>query len=456
MKLKFCISMKSRIWGILMALLALGAFVLLPNAASQQQFPRYTISVLGTLGGTFSEADGISARGALTGNSTPPGDSEVHGFLLENGVMTDLGTLGGQNGAVPEAEPEPNDRSQVVGVSETSTPDPNAENFCSFTAFFNSPNTCIPFIWQGGVMTPLPMLGGNNGTAWQINNRGQATGIAENATFDPACPTPELEAKPVIWEDGKIQELPTIDGDLDGATQSINDSGQVVGFSGNCTAGFPFTTFHAVLWQRDPSGWTATDLGNLGDSSLTLAFGINNRGQVVGQAGTACRNAGGCGLPGNAAFHAFLWQNGTMTDLGTLPGDVVSWAETINVKNQAVGTSFDAAGNMHPFIWQDGAMTDLNALIPSDSPWFLLEALGENDRGQIVGFALNILTGEVHGYLATPCDGNLVEGCGVNAGAAATQPRTPQRIVIPEEVRKLLNQRRGLWRRIPVVSQPKN
>lgn len=439
-----------------MTLVASGVPVRLASQSQTANFLHYAITDLGTLGGTFSEADGISSRGALTGFSTLPGDSQIHGFLLENGVMTDLGTLGGQNSVVPEAEPEPNDRSQVVGVSETSTLDPNAENFCSFTGFFSSPNTCVPFIWQDGVMAPLPLLGGNNGTAWQINNRGQATGIAENATFDPACPTPELEAKPVIWEDGRIQELPTIDGDLDGAAQSINDSGQVVGYSGNCTAQFPFTTFHAVLWQHGPGGWTATDLGNLGASALTLAFGINNRGQVVGQAGTPCLNAGGCGLPPpfqDATFHAFLWQNGKMTDLGTLPGDVQSWAETINAKNQAVGTSFDVAGDMHPFIWEDGVMTNLNALIPADSPWFLLEALGGNDRGQIVGFAFNTLTGEVHGYLATPCEG---EGCGAGASAAASPARTTRKIVIPEEVRKLLNQRRGLWHRVPVVSQPKD
>lgn len=52
-----------------------------------------------------------------------------------------------------------------------------------------------------------------------------------------------------------------------------------------------------------------------------------------------------------------------MTDLGTLPGDVVSWAETINNRGQAVGSSFDASGNPRPVIWEDGAMADLNTLI---------------------------------------------------------------------------------------------
>lgn len=324
---------------------------------------RYTITDLGTLGGTFSEADGISNTGAAAGNSTLPGDSVVHASVWQNGVITDLGTLGGPNSVAPEAEPQPNDRGEVAGASDTTTLDPNAAAFCGVFTFLSDPYTCRPFVWRHGIMTELPTLGGNNGVAWQINNRGQVTGIAENATPDPSCSTAEPEGEPVIWEGGEIHQLPTVSGDLDGATQAINDHGQVVGFTDNCIAGVPFTSFHAVLWERQAQRWTATDLGNLGGTTLNLAFGINNRGQVVGQAGTKCRHAGGCGLPGNAAFHAFLWQNGVMTDLGTLPGDVVSWAEEINSKGQAVGTSFDVNSDMHPFIWQDGVMTDLNALI---------------------------------------------------------------------------------------------
>jgi probable HAF family extracellular repeat protein len=149
-----------------------------------------------------------------------------------------------------------------------------------------------------------------------------------------------------------------------------------------------------VLWQREGHNWTATDLGDLGGTEWNLAFGINKRGQVVGQSG----------LPGNMAFHAFLWSEGMMTDLGTLPGDFVSWAETINNSGQAVGASFDASGNARAIVWEDGAITDLNTLIPPGSPWLLWEALGNNDRGQIVGPALNTINGEFQGYLLTPCD----------------------------------------------------
>jgi probable HAF family extracellular repeat protein len=107
-----------------------------------------------------------------------------------------------------------------------------------------------------------------------------------------------------------------------------------------------------------------------------------------------------------------------MINLGTLPGDVVSVALSINNRTQVVGLSFDASGNVRPVLWQNGGITDLNILIPAGSPLSLLETLGTNDRGQITGYALVIATGEIHGFLATPCgegDDNCGKGVGENA-----------------------------------------
>ena len=73
-------------------------------------------------------------------------------------------------------------------------------------------------------MTGLQTLGGNNGTANQINNLGQAAGTAENSTSDPACPAPQvLQFKPVVWENGRVQELPTSIGDPEGVAFAINN-----------------------------------------------------------------------------------------------------------------------------------------------------------------------------------------------------------------------------------------
>lgn len=66
------------------------------------------------------------------------------------------------------------------------------------------------------------------------------------------------------------------------------------------------------------------------------------------------------------------------------------------------GISLDANFNPRAFVWQNGVMTDLNTVIPTDSTLYLLVACSINAKGQIVGFAVDTITNEIHGYLATP------------------------------------------------------
>jgi probable HAF family extracellular repeat protein len=89
----------------------------------------YTVTDLGTLGGTFSLAGSMDNRGQVVGYSSLQGGTPVHAFLWQKGTMTDLGTLGGPNSlaVAPLAQ-----RGEVAGLSETSTPDPLGEDFCGF------------------------------------------------------------------------------------------------------------------------------------------------------------------------------------------------------------------------------------------------------------------------------------------------------------------------------------
>lgn len=401
---------------VLLALLAL----LVPPAAQPQT--HYNITDIGTLGGTYSQANGLNNSGSVVGFASPLGDQAVHAFVWRKGVRTDLGTLGGPISAVSEDYPL-NDHGTVAGFSNISTPDPNGEDFCGiqFTLI------CLPFVWQDGVLTPLPLLGGNNGDASSINNRGQIVGSAETPTPDPTCAFAFLQNEAVLWENGHVQELPPLPGDPVGNAIEINDNGQVVGATG-CVNG----NVHAVLWQNG----TPIDLGNLGSESFNLAFAINNRGQVVGQSTLQ-----------DGTFHAFLWQNGVMADLGYLPGLPVSLANGINNKGQVVGISFSGGDSSAvAFVWQNGKMADLNTLIPVNSPWFLLEALGVNDRGEIAGFMFNTSNGEVHGYLLTP-----IRGSENNAPAARTNATSRAPVALPENVRQVLRRRmnvRDRWLRL--------
>lgn len=90
--------------------------------------------------------------------------------------------------------------------------------------------------------------------------------------------------------------------------------------------------------------YSVTDLGTLDGNRFTSPFRINDLGQVVGQSsGTT---------PGGSAF---LWQNGKMTNLGTLGGSN-SVAFDINNSGQVVGNSLTSSGQTHAFVWQNGKM----------------------------------------------------------------------------------------------------
>jgi probable HAF family extracellular repeat protein len=72
----------------------LGMLALAPGTALA--VPAYTITNLGTLGGSFSFGNGINARGQVTGESFTAGNSSIHAFLWDPVAgMQDLGTLGG-------------------------------------------------------------------------------------------------------------------------------------------------------------------------------------------------------------------------------------------------------------------------------------------------------------------------------------------------------------------------
>jgi probable HAF family extracellular repeat protein len=348
----------------------------------------YNVTDLGTLGGTFSIAVQLNNSGFVTGLSNLPGDTAQHAFLWRNGVMTDLGTLGGpSSGAgLPASE-----NGEVAVFAQTATPDPLGEDFC-FDIPFPSHLTCLPFVWRNGVRIVLPTLGGYNAAGGWINSRGEVAGVAENTTPNRKCgPNQVLHSVPVVWQLShpvRIRQIPTWPGDTDGIAVAINDHDQVAAFSGACSLEIGST--HAYFLENS----VLTNIGNLGGST-TIPQAINNKGAVVGFSN----------VRGDRFVHAFLWQDGMrMADLGTLEGDVVSAAYGINERTQIVGESDDMNGNPRPYIWQNNVMIDLNSLIPATSPLFLLVATGINEAGEIAGFGLQTTTGEIHPFLAIPAN----------------------------------------------------
>ena len=275
-------------------------------------------------------------------------------------------------------------------------------------------------------MMALPTLGGNNGQASAINNRGQIVGISETTVQDSGC-SPSKPGKiisPVFWERGEVRALPTVAGDPDGFVQGINDQGQAVGSSGTCTN----IATHAVLWEND----TAFELPNLGQDG-NAAYAVNDHGQAVGYVSTT----------DGTTIVASLWPNGVhsaVTNLGILPGDGAAFATGINNRSQVVGSTFNSQGWSRGFIWQDNVMTDLNTLISKDSNLSIIAASNINERGQISGMAIVLSgpdAGNIHAFLATPAHQSMGRSV---ADVAPTRPQSN----LPANVGEQHSQRFGL------------
>jgi probable HAF family extracellular repeat protein len=380
--------------------IALTAFATLAEAQTVSGPPHYTVIRLPTLGGLSSNGyGGVTNNRLVSGDSSLSGDTTEHAFVWgwRDGVMTDLGTLGGMNSSVPWAQK--NNLGLIVGQAQGSQTDPLGEYWGVAYGCLNgaqgicdgSHNVQLGFVWQNGVMKPPlpPLPGGHNSTATGANNLGQVVGWAETGTEDSKCVLPQkLEIHAVVYEPVgpvfyKPYALPTFPGDHLAAAFGINDKGDVVGGSGKCgtpatSAQNPAVLVHAVLWRNG----RVFDLG--GSSGFqgkmnNLALAINNAGQIAGIRDTS----------DDATTHAVLWQNNsamTMIDLGTLPGDVLSVTADMNAKGQVVGSSCDANFSCRAFLWEKGlGMIDLNSLIPTGSPLYLTGADGINDFGEIAG-----------------------------------------------------------------------
>ena len=92
--------------------------------------------------------------------------------------------------------------------------------------------------------------------------------------------------------------------------------------------GFP--EIRGVLWRNGE----IVDLGTLEGGFESFANAVNNRGQVVGFSLNTVPDA--CSLFVATQTRAFLWQDGAMQDLGTLGGPDAN-AELINDRGQIAG-----------------------------------------------------------------------------------------------------------------------
>jgi probable HAF family extracellular repeat protein len=361
---------------------------------SQVENVVYEITQLPSLGGTASGGNGISNQGRVVGSSNLPGDDNAHAALWQNGSLIDLGTLGGPNSNV--AWPGLNSQGMIVGIAETTEPG-GANWSCRFFFPSTTGNQCLGFVYENGVMTPIPTWpGGTNGFATGVNNRGQVVGWAENGVEDPTCNTPVVHQFRGFMLDtrtGEMTELTPLPGDSTSTGNAINERGQVVGISGECSnAVGGFSAQHAVLWEPDG---TAIDIGNLGGEAWHTPMDINEGGDVVGFGNPET-------VPGDAfGIQAFYWsKQSDIVALGVFDGDDTSQALGINDRGQIVGLSRGPNGN-RAFLWEGDELIDLNDRAPGYDGT-LLVAGHINDAGVITGVALDADTGDEVAFVATP------------------------------------------------------
>ncbi len=362
-------------------------------AVTVTDLPFYSLTDLGTLGGTESFGTAINASGQVTGYSYTSGNAAIHAFLY-TGSMVDLQLAAATSypSCIDSTDTASygyglNDSGEVVGQCY---PGVNGDG----DAFLYSNGVMVDF----GPQVPCGDLyvcqGEGFGEAWAINDSGQMTGTASVAAgtttlypFDYpfVCDTgggclslnSSAVSQPYYYNVG--------------AGLAINSNGEVAGYESiqDNTGSSNLTAF---IWDGNPSD-AAQLLSTLGGTE-SYALGINATGQVTGWSTTA-----------SGAEHAFLQSNDSMLDLGTL-GGTASVGQGINASGEVTGYYSTPSNVTHAFIWSNEQMVDLNALLdPSNAlaPYVTLqEGFGINDSGWIVADGVDSRTNQTHAYVLVP------------------------------------------------------
>jgi probable HAF family extracellular repeat protein len=263
--------------------------------------------------GWFHRIAPLAAALALVAHAQSPGPLARTKAQPSGWTLVDIGTLGGP-GSYGAAVSE---NGIVVGCSDV------------------NPAGVHAFVYAHGVMRDLGTgteSSDGNACALAVNNAGVVAGRAS---------TGEL----VVWNADAVTKL-----GIHGNVAAMNDAGAIVG-------SYKDTGTERAFVFKDGH---LTDVGAVAGNVPSFATSVNGQGEVVG----------------SANGHAFLYADGALRDLGTLGGNN-SVAKSINDRGQIVGFSSDAHGQPNPFIYE-GAMRAL----PGGS---YSEALGINNRVQVIG-----------------------------------------------------------------------
>jgi probable HAF family extracellular repeat protein len=300
--------MKSNRAGAGLVFLWAWALMFVVVAVAQAAPPqRWSVVELGALRSEGSNAWTLNNRGDVAGSSTAFSSgffSTFHAFIWQNGVMTDVGaSIGNPSGSANSLIAAINDRGTAVGSASPgevyvwNDGVPSALGIAGQASGINKSGAIVgttqtgpisrggqflAFLYQDGVMHTLGTLGGDESHAVAINDRGIVAGWSYTSPGTRAT-------RGFIYKDGIMTALPTLGG-RDSTAADINNHGVVVGMAEDAS-----DSPHGFMW--DERG---------GMRSIGVGFApraINDRGAVIG----------------NVSFASYLYEDGTMTRLDTLP-----------------------------------------------------------------------------------------------------------------------------------------
>jgi len=297
----------------------------------------------------YSGVGALNSHGVAAGYmSTWRGYLERRGRCWDGGQIRYLGAVPGSDADFPTAV---NDLGVVVGQAT------------------GQPYAAV--VWYDETPEFLETLGGERSIAKDIDNNNVIVGEAEQ---------PDGQPRAVRWIGGAIEVLET-----PGAwstANAINSSGVIAG-AARMPEGHPQR--NAVVW--DSNGVRA--LPEVRRGQPTVASALNDRGDVVGYAGTLQEPL------------AIWWHESGGKQLDPLPDDAYSRAVAINNERFVVGESTKLDGASTAVIWKGQKAIALVKLLDPGHGWTRLYGVSDvNDNGQIAG--RGSFRGQAFPFLMTP------------------------------------------------------
>jgi probable HAF family extracellular repeat protein len=332
---------------------------------AQATTPRYTFTDLGTLGGgvnATSVANAINNAGVVVGTTTVASGAQ-HGFRWSAATgMVDLGVLPGGSNSVANAI---NDAGQVAGTADRENGGYGYPvRWSSTGAITDLGGTITNRLGVGNGIDPTGRVAGGQRAADSEGSPFAMLYDTSGGSINLGTPPDSLGAANGInargqvvgspgflWQSGTVTMLPNLAGVTGSGVNAtaINIRGQIVGTS---SVGSTYN-MHGVEWN----GTAVTDIGTVDSIQYSSASAINAAGEVVGTADPLCSP---CVLP-----RAWIWRpGGTIAALDTLLPSGSGWklerAFGINDRGQIVGSGRLNGGLPHAFLLTPAYTVSIN------------------------------------------------------------------------------------------------